>query len=300
MRILKAAALAVLMAFAPAPMRQEAQAQQGFGAWNAEKKLKAAEPDKFPLPKVQIVGVDKPIELGELVDINLSPVENVAPLVSTNVVWKVYDYDPKGGVIEKKVREYSDGSVSFGAGIKDKKMLIVAAVTHLYIIKDGDKVSEVATKTQMLVANLVIGVPPPPKPPAPPNPPTPPNPPAPKPVVLPDGKFKLAQFSYDNGVKVVAASRIKGAAESSKAFRGVISAVRAGAISDQKVFLQNLKQASDAGLDNAKVKRSDWDSFGSALEAKLWSLYHDDKKLVTIGDFADAIGEVCDGLDAIK
>lgn len=296
MRTLKLAVFAVLMAFAPTPMR-EATAQQGFGAWNAEKKLKAAEPDKFPLPKVAIVGADKPVELGELVDITLSPVENTPTLVSTNVVWKVYDYDPKGGVIEKKVREYSDGSVSFGAGIKDKKMLIVAAVTHLYIVKDGDKVSEVATKTQMLVANLVIGVPPPPKPPAPP---TPPNPPAPKPVILPDGKFKLAQFSYDNGVKVVAASRVKGAAESTKAFRGVISAVRAGAISDQKVFLQNLKQASDAGFDNAKIKRSDWDAFGSALEAKLWALYHDDKKLVTIGDFADAVEEVCVGLDAVK
>lgn len=162
---------------------------------------RAAEPDKFPLPKVAVLGAADPVPLGELVALSLSPPEDAPPtLAATSVQWKVFDYDPKGGVVEKRVRTDADGWVLFGAGVKDKKMLVVASVTHLYLVKDGDRVLEAATRTQLLVAQLTIGVPPP----VPPGP-TPPGPePGPTPPPGPVSSFR-AVLVFESGQTVTAA-----------------------------------------------------------------------------------------------
>ena len=246
---------------------------------------------KYPLPQISISGVDAPIPLGELVSLSLSPINAQPPLVSSSVIWKVFDYNPKGGLIEKQVVENPGGIVYFGAGIKDKKMLVTALVTHLYVAKDGDKITQVATKSQYLSAELTIG--------AKPANPDKPKPPAPTPVVLPDGKFKMAQFVYDEAMKVAASDRAKGANAAATAYKGVVELARKNYIVAPDVFLAKLKTAVDGEFDKNGVNRQAWDAFATKLQDNLWNLYKTNK-LNTMGDYADAIDEVILGLQKVK
>jgi len=282
----------ILALFASLCLTIAAPAAQPSGSlWLPTDKTSRTVPaDRFPLPKVQILGIDKPYPLGELVDISLSPVDPATPnLASTSVVWKVFDFEAGGGVVEKKIREYQDGSVSFGTGIKNKKMLVLASVTHLYIVKDGDKVGEVATRSQVLTGQIQIGEPPPPEPPPPPTP-------------LPDGKFRLAKFAYDSAMSLVSptSDRATGADVVAKALKSVVSATRNGTIKTNEEFLKQCKDATDKAFIQAKLSPTVWNQFGIALQNKLYSLYKDERKLNTVQDFADAIDEVVNGLQSFS
>ena len=125
--------------------------------------------DKFALPNQNIVGAEQPIPLGELVDLSISPIKDKVPNLDKVVVsWKIYDGDS-----EKKFRSSGDG-IFFGAGIKSKKLLVLASVSYLYKVKEGDKITDADIKNVLLSATLQIGDQ---------VLPAPPNPVDPKPVV---------------------------------------------------------------------------------------------------------------------
>jgi hypothetical protein len=108
----------------------------------------------FVVPKQAVVGAEKPIPLGELVDLSLSPLEEKPPhLVGVTSTWKVFDAAGQ----EKRVREYS-GGIFFGAGIRKTKLKAVVAITYLYAVKKEDgTVQEVATRTVLSTQDVVIG-----------------------------------------------------------------------------------------------------------------------------------------------
>jgi len=86
--------------------------------------------ENFIIPEQKIVGAELPIPLGELVDLSISPVQSAPKfLVSTTYAWKVFD-----GYAEKRIRNYENG-VFFGSGIQAKKLKVIVAITHLYVIR---------------------------------------------------------------------------------------------------------------------------------------------------------------------
>lgn len=109
----------------------------------------------FVVPKQAIIGAEKPVPLGELVDLSLSPLAEKPPhLVSVSASWKVLDV---AGGQEKRVRDY-EGGVFFGAGIKKCKLKAIVAVTYLYAVKGDDgTVGEVAVRTVFLMQDVQIG-----------------------------------------------------------------------------------------------------------------------------------------------
>jgi hypothetical protein len=249
-------------------------------------------PEKFTLPRYALAGVDKPIALGELADVSVAPAApnaTVPNLASTAVQWHVWEFDRAAGLMgEKKVREY-EGGIFFGVGLQPRRLFVQAVLTHLYLVKSGEKVTEVATRTQLLSATLTVGDPQPDPGPGPTPPPAP----------LPDGKYGLAAFAYAEASRVAADARVPGARACAKAFRDTAAAAKAGTLKTPEAVLQKAKAATDWELDSARVSRAAWDGFGTALQEKLYGLYKD-KKLAAVGDFALAMDETAAGLEAIR
>jgi hypothetical protein len=239
----------------------------------------------FVAPKQAIQGAEEPIGLGELVTLSISAPEKTANLASTSYDWKVFD-----GANEKKFARDVEGKVFFGAGIQPKKFLAVVAITHVFIVKQGDKVSEVATKTVLLSTTVTVGgnepAPTPPAPPSPDNGPT-----------FQDGKFGLgkAAWSWVND-KVAAEARPAGARALAGVFRDVASKIAAGTLKDTAEILKTTKAANEQAL-GANLKF--WDGWFALLADKLFAL-SDAGQLGTAGDYAAAWQELAAGLDQVR
>jgi hypothetical protein len=263
----------------------------------------AADPPTFVVPEQKIVGVDKPIPLGELVDISVSPIKDKPDnLKVTSIDWKVLEVDASNGLVEKKVRITND-TIMFGAGIKPKKLVIIVAITHLYINaekvtdeKTGftyTKVTNTGTRTALHRADVIIGNGEVPKPDPSPGPTPQPN------VVLPQGKYGLAQLVYGLAMAVPEESRVNGAAALSSSFTGIAAAINANTIQVDKDILAKTKQANNEALKQAGVSETQWTPFFTTLMNKVFVLYQE-KKIVTKDDYAVAWKEIVVGLQAIK
>ncbi len=257
--------------------------------------LGASAQDKYPLPKQSIVGAEKPIPLGELVDLGLSPIENKpANLVASAVDWKVFE-----GNVPKRVRPTGDG-IFFGAGVQPKKLLVIASVSYLYVTKEGDKITDAQTRIQVLTTELQIGQSEPI--PGPTPTPTPGPGPAPTPTptpTLPDGRFGLAKTSFLLATSKVAAPREKAALAISEAFESIASSVAAGAYKTGDAILKATKDANNSALASANLSPEPWEEFGTELQKVLYEMYKT-KKITTAEDYADAWREIATGLKAVK
>lgn len=259
----------------------------------------------FVVPEQKIIGADKPIKLGKLVRLKVSPVTTKPDnYVSSSYKWKVYDIniDPAGkvppAIVEIEDVEDLGDHIFFGAGIENKLLTAQCIAVHTYAVKDKDgKIIEVGNQPNIITTTVTIGGTPP-VPPGP-NPPGPnPNPdPAP---VFPDGKFKLSAKSYDLATKnVLPANRKKGADAVSSGCKSIAAAIAAGTITDPTSILKELKTKNNSNLQSAGVDVTEWDAFGLGLQKELVTLYKA-KQLTVAGDYAVALLEIAAGLDKVK
>lgn len=247
--------------------------------------------DKYQVPKQTIVGAEKPIPLGELVDLSLSPIDpKPANLVQYTVSWQVFD-----GGTPKRVRSSGDG-IFFGAGVQPKKMLVIAAVSYLFVTKDADKIIDAQVRNALLTVELQIGQPEPLPGPGPRPGPGPS--PAPTPT-LPEGRFGLAKTLYELANAKAAGDKAKGAAVLAASFESLASAVAAGAYKTNDAILKATREANNGALMQAGIDVTEWDIFGQELQKVLYDLYKN-KKLATPEDYSDAWKEIATGLRAVK
>lgn len=233
----------------------------------------------FVVPQQKIVGAEAPVPLGELVDLTVSAIKDPPKhFVSYSVAWKVFDGDR-----EKRVREYQDG-IFFGAGVVPKRMTALVAVTYLYAVREGDKATEIATKTVIISTPVVIGDE------------APPEPVAPDPS-FPEARYNLHKKSYSLAMsKVPAAARKAVSVNVAKSFESIASAVAAGAIVEVEDLLKKTTEANRAAVG---ANKAGWEPFFKEIQEILYSLY-EGKQMVTASDFAEAWREVSTGLKAVK
>jgi hypothetical protein len=254
----------------------------------------------FVVP-VQTVNIDaNPVPLGELAGLSVSPITtSPANWVSSTYTWAVVGQDGR----ERKLYEGKSGEVFFGAGLTPMRMRVICVASHLYVVKTGDAVSNIAVRTTKICADIQIGLvppaPPDPTPPAPPGPTPPPAPPVPTPT-FPDGKFKLAAWTFAAANKVAASGRPAQAAALAAALKGMSSAVRAGAIKDPTDLLQKTLTANLAALAQSGGLRDDWLPFFKLLQSHVYDDFYATKQINTIDDFATAFDEIAMGLGAVK
>jgi hypothetical protein len=235
----------------------------------------------FVIPSQKIVGAESAVPLGDLVDLTISPIKDPPKhFISYSVAWKVFDGDR-----EKRVREYQDG-IFFGAGVVAKRMTALVAITYLYAVKEGDKTTEITTKTVIISSPVIIGEDPGPSP----------DPVAPEPS-LPEAKYSLNKKAYSLAMSKVPASIRKGSATAvAKSFESMASAVAAGAIMEVDDLLKKTAESNRAAVG---VNKAAWEPFFKEMQDVLYSLY-ESKQMVTASDFAEAWREVAEGLKSIK
>ncbi len=235
----------------------------------------------FVVPQQKIVGAELPVPLGELVDLTVSPIKDPPKhFVSCSIAWKVFDGDK-----EKRVRESQDG-IFFGAGVVPKRMTALVAITYLYVVKDGDKTSEIATKTVIISSPVIIGEDLGPDP----------EPSAPEPS-FPEARYNLQKKAYSLATsKVPAAIRKGSAAAVAKSFESMASAVAAGAVKEVDDLLKKTAESNRAAVGANKAA---WEPFFKEMQDTLYSLY-ESKQMLTATDFAEAWREVAAGLKSVK
>ena len=238
----------------------------------------------FVIPQQKIIGAEAPIPLGELVDLSISPIKDPPKhFVSYSLAWKVFDGDK-----EKRVREYQDG-IFFGAGVVNKKMTALVAVTYLFVVKESDKVLDVGTKTVILSTPVLIGA-------DEPSPTPGPDPVEPEPS-FPESRYNLNSKAYKAAMsKVPSQARKTGAKNIAKSFESIASAVSAGALDQVDDILKKTTEANRAAVGNY---RADWEPFFKYMQDVLYTLY-EEKQMVNVNDFAEAWREVATGLKSVK
>lgn len=257
----------------------------------------SAFPAEFVVPEQKILGADKDILIGKAADLFVSPVRAKPDhWVGAKYEWKVFEVvsDKIVELSEVKVVPLAEGSNCwFAVGVTPKEYTVSLYVTHLYVVKEGEKVIEVATKSFWITKSLkVVGLNP--------NPPNPnPNPPVPLPdkdPELPDGRFNLSKFTFKATKEVNDTERLKNAREIAKTYRGIRSSVKAGAIKDIPTFLAETAKLNTERLGDSRAKWKDW---SVTLQDEVYRLYSN-KTIVTLDDFCDAWEEIAIGLEAIK
>jgi hypothetical protein len=241
--------------------------------------------ENFIVPEQKIVGAEVPIPLGELVDLSISPIQSTPKfLVSTTYSWKVFD-----GYAEKRIRNYENG-VFFGSGIQAKKLKVIVAITHLYVVKENEKLLEVATKTNFISTDVFIGEP---------EPDTPPEP-----EVEPEfgeSKYQLSKFVYDGvkNIKLSKTDKIKQSTAISASFESIASAIAAGSITTLEDILKKTAESNKFALTKSGGDRAKWESLFTEIQEKLFDLYKT-SKMQTKEDFATAWREISSGLKLVR
>jgi hypothetical protein len=249
-----------------------------------------------PAPSVKLVVPDSPVPYGDLIVAQAVLDSEHLPvgMVECKFKWVVIDNGQR-----KTVLVWPDGTkVFFPAGMISKKVTILLYPLCLYETKEGDVIKKawVDENVEPLFATVQIGglTPPPPPPPPPPSP------------VLPDGKFKLAQFTYDAMTKdsnMSQADKVKVAGALAPSFEKIAAQIAALATfrDIEKDILPALKASNTAAIEASGVPAASTVPFKTVLNNQVYSLYHDTpQKMSTADDFAVAFREIAQGLAAVK
>lgn len=269
------------------------------------------------LPDQTILGAEKPVGIGELVILTVSPIKNPPKsLKQVSYKWKVLELSLTANktlvtTLKQNVQEQSDGtSVIFGSGADpEKKFLAVLSIGYLFAEeKDGklekdDKVEEITQASQLLMATVSVGGevnPCPPRPPGP-NPPGP-NPPGPLPGPdFPPGRFGLAEKAYNWSAKVnlPPEQKVQSAQALAASFSSVASQIAAGTLTNPVKILQETKNSNGTALKSVNIPNAAWDAWGAEFQKYAFELYKS-SKLKAPGDFADAWREIAAGLGQVR
>ena len=241
--------------------------------------------ENFIVPEQKIIGAELPIPLGELVDLSISPIQSAPKfLVSTTYTWKVFD-----GYTEKRIRNYENG-VFFGSGIQAKKLKVIVSVTHLYIVKENEKLLEAAIRTNFISTDVFIGEE---EPSAPIEPEVEPE--------FGESKYQLSKFVYDGvkNIKLSKSDRTKQCAAIATSFDGIAAAIAAGTIATLEDILKKTAESNKFALTKSGGDRAKWETLFTEIQEKLFDLYKTNK-MQTKEDFSIAWREISFGLKLIK
>ena len=241
--------------------------------------------ENFIIPEQKIVGAEIPIPLGELVDLSISPIQSAPKfLVSTTYAWKVFD-----GYTEKRIRNYENG-VFFGSGIQAKRLKVIVSITHLYVVKDNEKLLEAATRTNFISTDVFIGE----------QEPDTPSEPEVEPE-FGESKYQLSKFIYDNVklLKISKSDKVKQSAAIATSFDSMAAAIAAGTIATLEDILKKTAESNKLALTKSGGDRTKWEPLFTEIQEKLFDLYKTNK-MQTKEDFAIAWREISSGLKLIK
>lgn len=253
--------------------------------------------DGFQVPETAIVGADKPIRFGKVVNLRVKPIgAKPTGLYSVSYVWRMHPTADDVVVL-------ADGSqVIFGSGTEPMTVNVELIACYLFLAKDQNGTPQAAQRVVVVDRDIVIaGSPPVPGPgPAPP--------PAPGPTV-PDTPLGLAKLATKWGEQVQQPDlerKRKEASALARSLRGITSIVAAGVeynspdgtsykLDDPGKLLKATLVSNNAAIPQSVEQ---WRPWFVSLQAALTAL-KSSGKLETIPDYTAAWDELATGLEAI-
>jgi len=105
--------------------------------------------EKFDIPNITITGSEEAIPVGEIVQLDVTLSEKPSNLYSVSYAWTVL---PK-----KPVIIWPDGTrIIFGTGTENQIMTVILTVSFVYVVKDGDKITNVAQRSTTNTVSVQI------------------------------------------------------------------------------------------------------------------------------------------------
>lgn len=246
--------------------------------------------DKFVLPQQKIVGLeDGAIPLGEVVILKPSEIKNPPEFFLKAIYkWKILE----NGKEKKRVIEQEDGEVIFGSGTVGKRLTAVLSCSYLY--HDKAK-SEVGIRSQVIIAEVILGPDPGPGPG--------PDPVPPGPTPEPTFNSELAKFAWQqvkNKVTTLSTDdKYKSSQALSKSFSSVAARIGAGTIKTVEEALEESTKSNREAVKNVNIPSESWQAFFLELKTYLYKLY-ESGKLTTLNDYKEAFLEVSEGLGKVS
>jgi len=255
----------------------------------------AAEPpklvpkDDYVIPSQTIKGLDKPVAIGNVVQLSLSKIDLAAPLVSYDEVWSIFEVN-NNKLAQKTTETFinSEGSkvVIFGSGTTSKTFFVNVAVTYLYVVKDNDKITKVASKTVVLSGELVIGDGTDPLPP-------------PTPATIPDGKFGLTKLVYNTMNTNVKEGKVLAGKAVASGYDSVVARIKDKTLTNPEEILKEAGSAANNALKGLSYDKEGYKKASDDVQNKLVDLYTN-QQLKVADDYAGALEALSQGLKLLK
>jgi hypothetical protein len=231
--------------------------------------------DSLLAPKIELLDIDIPAELGEIVPVK-AKISNEYPklLKVKKILWKVSDNG-------KPKRFYGEGDgIWFGAGVRPAKIRVQVDGIFTYEV-DGAPV-DITTSTEGFVQ---VGNPEPPPIPIPPTP-IPPT---------PDLNANATQVKTWAAALIMSPDKARGCHILSKSFRDAST----GNYSSVKVMLTSLYESNNKVLKDSGIDSATFDNWGAALQGWIYKKYQD-KELKVVDDYKKLFVDIADGLAAVQ
>lgn len=230
-------------------------------------------------PKIQ--GAETSVPLGDIVILSIKSQKDMKYLKSLDIQWKIYD---SAGVEKTRLKTWQDGTIIFGAGIKNTTFKAVANVAYnLAIPQKDDSIHELRIEYE-LVAYVQVGE----------NQPEPgPGPsPEPKPIPIPEGHLGLTKMAYGW-------SKDLSPALLDMFIKNIDSAASTAPALSIENCLAGLKAENQTSLRELGIDTQDTLSFAKPFGDTIYQLYTE-RKINSGNDLKPALQAVVDGLKLRK
>lgn len=239
----------------------------------------------FPAPTPEIVAPSTPVKPGRIIKLEVKPLVNPpANLTSTSYAWTVHVTALPPGITDEKtvsdlIVDRLDGTIAFWGSREDGYEFVATLITT-YSYADWDTKTLV---TKNATSEVVINTSESPSPSPSPSP------------TLPNGKFGLAQVTYDAVMVLPVANKAVIAQSLAKNYRAEVVSIESagGAVTPQQII--NATASSNAATLGTQL--STWKP---ALDAMAASANSQKDKFQTVDDWKTAWSEIALGLESVK
>lgn len=235
---------------------------------------------KFQIPAIAIVGAERAIPVGEMVQLGVKLDSKPKDLHSVSYTWTILPRKP--------FIVWPDGTqIIFGTGTQSQNYTAILTASFVYVVKEGDKIIEVAQRSVTNTATVQIGGG------SLPNP-DPTDPPDPDGDLLGLSKQAFEWVALVSRTNAYTEANVKADAKKLAAsFTTVSTAIDAGTYADVAAIMKATKESNDQAFEN----RNEWLPWFSKMSIYLQQAYNSGA-IRTPQQYAVAWRDIAKGLDS--
>lgn len=216
--------------------------------------------------------------LGDIAEFSSSTNNKNVLLISD---WKIINNNK-----DVDFKTIKNGNIIFPVGINKSNIQLIFHGSYI------DPKTKKLKTSGFVVKNITVGSPAPTPPPDPG--------PLPEPIIIPDGKYKIANLAYTTAVALVQSDKINlSAQELSKSLNEIADNINKDQYKTLKDVYSALGVNNNQHLSKAGENPNNWQPWDDVIKKEIARL-HNNKQLPKLTDHADLLKEIAIGLSYIK